>query len=187
MSRGTVRDHISSAILEAAANVISVQGESASMADVAGAAGIGRATLYRYFASREDLLRALATAAVDDASARLTAADLDSVPVAEALARVARAMVACGLKFSVLIDEPQYIDREDVDRRVGGPVRAVLRRGVEDGTLRHDLPMEVLVQLWGGLLAGAFRSMGELDNSVESASAAVISMFLQGATERTVG
>jgi AcrR family transcriptional regulator len=187
MTRGSVRDHIASAILEAAAAVIAEQGDSASMSDVAEAAGIGRATLYRYFASREDLLRALSAAAVDDASARLAAADLDLVPVPEALARMARAMLACGTTFSVIVDEPQYIDRDDLLRRVGQPIRAVLRRGMDDGTLRDDLPLEVLAQLWGGLLSGAIRSIGELDNGVERAGAAVSSLFLHGAEGPTAG
>lgn len=181
MTRGSVRDHISLAIVEAAAAVFAEQGDSASMSDVAEAAGIGRATLYRYFASREDLLRALSAAAVDDASARLVAADLDLVPVPEALARMARAMVACGITFSVIVDEPKYIDRDDMAHRVGRPIRAVLRRGMDDGTIRDDLPLEVVAHLWGGLLSGAIRSIGELDNGVERAGAAVTSLFLDGA------
>jgi len=182
MTRGMVRDRFSSSILEAAARVLSEHGAAASMSDVAEAAGIGRATLYRYFASREDLLRALSVAAVDDANARLVAADLDSVPVPEALARVARALVACGVTFAVITDEPQYLDREDLTRRVGGLVRAVLHRGIDDGTLRDDLPLDALYQLWGGLLMGASRSLGPLEHSIERAGAAATSLFLEGAS-----
>src|ERR1700683_663638 len=93
-----VRDHVSAAILDAAASVIAEHGEAASMADVAEAAGVGRATLYRYFASREDLMRALVKAAIDDASGRLVDADLENVPVPEALARLARVLVVSGFK-----------------------------------------------------------------------------------------
>jgi len=184
MTRGMVRDRLSSAILEAAATVLSEQGQAASMSDVAEAAGIGRATLYRYFASRDDLLRALSAAAVDEANARLLDGDLESVPVPEALARVARALVACGVKFAVIADEPQFLDREDLTRRVGTLVQAVLQRGIDDGTLRGDLPIDTLYQLWGGLLMGASRSMGPLDNSIERAGAAVSSLFLDGASRQ---
>jgi TetR/AcrR family transcriptional repressor of mexCD-oprJ operon len=178
-----VRDHITLAILEAAATVIGDQGESASMTEVAEAAGISRATLYRYFASREDLLRALSAAAIENARVRLMAADLEAVPVPEAVARIARAMVASAVNFSILISEPQYIDKDEVNLKIGGPIRAVLQRGMDDGTLRNDLPLELLTGLWGGLLGGALRSMsrGVHDVGVEAMSAAAASLFLRGA------
>jgi AcrR family transcriptional regulator len=177
----TVRDHVTTAILDAAAAVIAEHGEAASMADVAEAAGIARATLYRYFANRDELLRAIARAAIEDASARIAAADLEAVPVPEALARLARALVACGTKFAVIIENPLHIDREEAEQRFGEPIRAVLRRGMADGTLRSDIPVDGLAQLWGGLLQAAIRWSSELDGGVERTSAAMNSVFLHGA------
>jgi TetR/AcrR family transcriptional regulator, mexCD-oprJ operon repressor len=179
-----VRDHITTAILDAAAAVIAEHGEAASMADVADAAGIGRATLYRYFDNRDDLLRALTRAAIADASARLADADLEAVPVAEALARLSRAFVASGTKFAVIMDNPLHLDREDVERRIGDPLRALLRRGITDGTLRSDLPVEALAQLWGGLLQATIRWTNEVEGGVERTSAAMNSVFLHGAESR---
>jgi TetR/AcrR family transcriptional repressor of mexCD-oprJ operon len=179
----TVRDRFTTAILDAAAVVIAEHGEAASMADVAEAAGIGRATLYRYFATRDDLLRALTRAAIEDASARVADADLEAVPVPEALARLSRALVACGTKFAVILEKPLVID-EQVERGVGDPLRAVLRRGMTDGTLRSDLPVEALAQLWGGLLQAAIRWASQLDGGVERTSAAMNSVFLHGAERR---
>jgi AcrR family transcriptional regulator len=180
----TVRDHVTTAILEAAAAVIAEHGEAASMADVAEAAGIGRATLYRYFANRDDLLRALTRAAIEEASARVADADLEAVPVPEALARLSRALVACGTKFGVIMENPLHLDREEVERRFGDPLRAVLERGMTDGTLRSDLPVEALAQLWGGLLQAAIRWTTQLDGGVERTSAAMNSVFLHGAESR---
>jgi TetR/AcrR family transcriptional regulator, mexCD-oprJ operon repressor len=179
-----VRDHVTTVILDAAAAVIAEHGEAASMADVAEAAGIGRATLYRYFANREDLMRALTRAAIDEASARIAAADLDAVPVPEALARLSRALVACGTKFAVIIENPLHIEPEEAERRFGEPIRAVLQRGMTDGTLRSDIPVEGLAQLWGGLLQAAIRWSSELDGGVERTSSAMNSVFLQGAASR---
>jgi TetR/AcrR family transcriptional regulator, mexCD-oprJ operon repressor len=178
-----VRDHITLAILEAAASVIGDRGESASMTEVAEAAGISRATLYRYFASREDLLRALSAAAIEDARLRLVAADLESVPVPEAVARLARAMVGSAVNSSVILAEPQYIDKDEAELKIGVPIRALLQRGMDDGTLRNDLPLELLSRLWGGLLAGAVHSMSQQnhDMGVEGVSAAVTGVFLRGA------
>jgi TetR/AcrR family transcriptional repressor of mexCD-oprJ operon len=179
-----VRDLVSAAILDAAAAVIAEHGEATSMAEVAEAAGVGRATLYRYFASREELLRALTKAAINDASTRLVDADLEHVPVPEALARMTRALLVSGTKFIVIMDDPQHIDPEEVERRVGDPLRAVLSRGIEDGTIRQDFPVEFLAHLWGGMLVSTIRSMRELQIGVERASAAMSSVFLHGAESR---
>src|SRR2546426_519468 len=52
-------DRTAAAILDAAAHALSEHGSNANMADVAGAAGVSRATLYRYYPDREALLDVL--------------------------------------------------------------------------------------------------------------------------------
>ena len=64
-------DRTKAAILDAAAHALSEHGGRTSMADVAAAAGVSRATLYRYYPDREALLGALASRALADACARL--------------------------------------------------------------------------------------------------------------------
>ena len=53
--RQTLQHRVSAAILDGAAQIFAVQGEQASMNDVAEASGVARATVYRYFPSREAL------------------------------------------------------------------------------------------------------------------------------------
>jgi AcrR family transcriptional regulator len=80
-------------ILVAAARVL-VGREAADMAEVAAAAGIARGTLYRYFPTRESLLRALEAAVNEAATQRLAEANLDQVPVEEALLAIVGALCA---------------------------------------------------------------------------------------------
>jgi AcrR family transcriptional regulator len=181
VTRNAVRDHISSAILDAAAGVLSKKGDTASMEDVAAAAGMGRASVYRYFPRRDDLLCALAEAALEDAHRRITEADLDRTPVPEALARVARAMVACGTKFAVLTHDRSHIDRDRIEALIGRPVRAVFQRGQADGTLRADVTPDMLAELFGGLMQAAWQMTAREEFGVERASAAMTSLFLDGA------
>ena len=180
-----MRDHLRSMILDAAASVIAEKGEAASMSDVAAAAGVSRASLYRHFASRDDLLRGLSAAAIDDAGARLHDADLEGVSVLEAVARMSRALIACGVKYAVTTEQRSYLDADQVTRQIGEPVRAVFQRGIDDGTFRGDLSAEILSQLWGGLIDGAVRSLRRTGGGGEHASALVTSVFLEGATQRT--
>src|ERR671926_1972568 len=72
--RQALQERVAAAILEAAARVLAVGGEQTSMNDVAAAAGVARATLYRYFPSRQALLDELARVAADEAGARLASA-----------------------------------------------------------------------------------------------------------------
>src|SRR6266702_3724628 len=58
-------DRTTAAILDAAAHALAEHGSRANMADVAAAAGVSRATLYRYYRDREALLAALASSAVE--------------------------------------------------------------------------------------------------------------------------
>ena len=61
-------DRTAAAILDAAAHVLAERGAGANMAEVAAASGVSRATLYRYYPSREALLEALAAQALTPAS-----------------------------------------------------------------------------------------------------------------------
>ena len=54
-----IQDRVAEAILDVAANLLAGGGEAPSMADIAAAAGVGRATLYRHFPTREDLILAV--------------------------------------------------------------------------------------------------------------------------------
>src|SRR5919201_2396496 len=95
----TLRARVSAAILEAAAALLADRGEQASMADVAAAAGMARAPVYRYFPNKEALFEALGRVAVEEAGERLQAGRLEEVPVAEAFGRAVRALVAVGDPF----------------------------------------------------------------------------------------
>src|SRR5450759_3203600 len=104
MTRSTaIQDRVAEAILDVAADLLARDGEPPSMADVAAAAGVARATLYRYFPTRERLLQALAASALDATATRLAQADLDTVPVPEAIARIARVVAAAGSKYAAVI------------------------------------------------------------------------------------
>ena len=64
--RRAVGDRNRVAILEAAIGVLGAQPD-AGIAEVAAAAGVGRATVYRHFAAREELIEALRLHASEEA------------------------------------------------------------------------------------------------------------------------
>ena len=181
----TLRDRIAAGILDTAAALLAERGESASMAEIADAAGVSRATLYRYFPSRDALLRGLAEAASAELRERIADAELDTIPVQEAIARLTRGFVSAGSKYVALTHTGHKPpDSAQTQQDLAEPVHRLLRRGIADGTLRSDLPPELLVQVFGGLLETAIRISGPGGIRAEKASAAVISVFLDGSRPR---
>ena len=156
------------------------------MDDVADAAGVGRATLYRYFPNREALLHALVEDAIEEMALRLDEAEIDRVPVAEGVARTARALVAASSKYSFLSQETKHIaagvEASKVDECLGTPLRTLLKRGIDDGTLRSDWSEIEISRLFGGLLQAAVE-LTQDGIGVERAAAMVSTVFLQGVSK----
>jgi len=176
-----IHDRVAGAILDAAADLLAEGGEPPSMSDVAQAAGVARATLYRHFPTRERLLQALSAAARDAIAARLAEADLDAVPVSEAIARVARVIASGGSKYAAVADRfGTSDDAGDAEQQIGTIIKSLLRRGTDDGTLRGDLTVDELAVTLGSLLRAAARMTADHQAGVEKAAALVTSVFLHG-------
>ena len=185
MTRGAaIHDRVAASILDAAADLLARGGDPPNMSEVAEAAGIARATLYRYFPSREQMLKALSDAALRETTTRLAEADLDMVPVPEGVARLVRVIAAGGNKYSALVarSDPSTIGMGKAE--VTPFVEALLRRGVEDGTLREDITIAELTHVFRSLLESAARLAAERQVGVERAAALITSVFLQGAERR---
>ncbi len=176
-------DRTSAAILDAAARVFADDGTSANLAAVATTAGVSRATLYRYYKSREALLEALVVDAINEAARRLADAGLERASVEEAIERILRAFVSVGDRYAVLISDLPWYEKADKSQ-LQTPVRAVLTRGVETGVLRDDFSVVVLNELLGGAALSAIKLTQRHELGLEEASAAAASLFLDGARPR---
>ncbi len=154
------------AIIDATIEAIGERGiDGVHCEDVAARAGVGKATLYRRWPGKEDLLIA-AFAAMrrplpeprgesvrEDLIALLTviAADADDPRYAQQYALLHGA----GERYPRLV--ARYKERVVEPRR--DLVRAVLRRGIETGELRPDIDVEVAMLL----LTGAVMARGKHD------------------------
>jgi TetR/AcrR family transcriptional repressor of mexCD-oprJ operon len=178
----SIRERIAAAIVEAAARVFAEQGGQASMGEVAAAAGISRATLYRYFPNRELLLKELAQVSLTETGERLRAARLDGVPIPEGLIRAVRALVTVEDHYIVLAREHVQPDSAQFEQQLAAPLRALLERGQAAGEIRTDLSAAWLMEALVGLVASGLLSADTL--GTEEAVAAVSSLFLEGARAR---
>jgi AcrR family transcriptional regulator len=173
------------AILEAAARVLARRGDAATINEVALEAGVGRATLYRYFKTRDQLVSALWEVALAEVDERLEAARLEQVPFEEGVARLVRAVAAVGERYEVLLREQSHEELERGRELLGERVRALLERGQKSGALRRDIAPELIGEMFGGLVLAGIRRALETGLGIEEASAAVVSVFLDGSAART--
>jgi TetR/AcrR family transcriptional regulator, mexCD-oprJ operon repressor len=177
--RQALQQRVSAAILEAAARVLVAGGGRASMSDVATAAGVARATVYRYFPNRDALLAALAEAALADAAVRLSAARVEEVPAEEGIRRVVRAFVEVGDSFLAVARERVRPDPDEFERRLAAPVRRVIEGGQSSGSIREDVPSSWLTESLVGLVVSVLAARPLLGR--EDTIATIASVFLDGA------
>jgi TetR/AcrR family transcriptional repressor of mexCD-oprJ operon len=167
------------AIVAAAAHVFATQGTAANMTEIAAAAGVARATIYRYFRTREALLERVADVAVQDAGKRLSDAQLGRVDADEAAVRIVRALIDVGDYFSVLVHARERPNRAQYERAVLQPLRRVIERGQADRVFRTDIRAEPLANALLALVAAMLPSLGR--SGRDDAVAVISGFFLEGA------
>jgi AcrR family transcriptional regulator len=148
-------------ILEAALDALASDPE-ASMAEIAGRAGLVRATIYVHFPTRESLIEAVTERAIAEVTHAIVAAEPDRDDPAEALQRVLAAAWGELGRFHALVGINARQPRTEL-RRLHRPVLAFLQplieRGQYTGTFRSDVPTTWHLSM---LLAIIHTASGEL-------------------------
>jgi TetR/AcrR family transcriptional regulator, mexCD-oprJ operon repressor len=176
-------DRTRAVILDAAARVLGRRLDAA-MAEIADEAGVGRATLYRHFPTREALLQGVADTGIAELADAIAAAGLDELPVDRAIARVTGVFLRTGAKYAALISQVDEYRDPAAKQRVIRPVRDVIARGVRDGVLRADLPGDTLFEMFSALVERALWLTMADAATPEAAADAVVTVFLDGARQR---
>ncbi|MCK8681776.1 MULTISPECIES: TetR/AcrR family transcriptional regulator [Streptomyces] len=128
---------------------------TATMDEVARAAGIGRATLHRHFAGRDALVRALEALGLQECEAAVAAARLDEDSAEQALRRLIAEVEPVSGLLAFLVTENQLFEGEQVNEgwaRIDAAVAALFRRGQERGEFRIDLTPAWLTEAFYGLV-----------------------------------
>jgi AcrR family transcriptional regulator len=182
-------------IIEVAQSVFAECGLELEMNEVATRANLGVGTLYRHFANREDLLRAIVQRAVDDALTQMrSAASASDDPVVSL-----QALVSAGLHtqqqyrplFAVMRDPrlAKLLDfpyAQSIRTQFRETVRELIDHGIEVGVFRDDLDAEMAAITIMGSFISAIDLLGtsySLDELAQRFSHFLLTMFT-GKTEK---
>ncbi|MFB4426208.1 TetR/AcrR family transcriptional regulator [Streptomyces sp. QL37] len=151
----------------------------ASIASIAAEAGVDRRTVYRRFASREELLAAVYASRLEAVEQAIEDARLREAPVAVALHRYVENIIAVNRTWPV--DLARMLADDEVRARRDASVREVdsfLRRATDEGLLRSDAPAGWAGVLLPQLMHLASRQMPDL--SAARAADLVVDTLLRG-------
>jgi AcrR family transcriptional regulator len=160
-------EHNKAKILDAAAACLS-RSTTASVAEIAQAAGLGRVTVYGHFPSREALVEATLARLLDQGEAVLAGLDLSGDPrqalrtlIESSWRLIADASAVLEVAHSTLPPEPI----RELHAKPAQRVEELIRRGQSEGAFRTDLPPAWLVSVLYHILKGAAAdiSAGRLD------------------------
>jgi AcrR family transcriptional regulator len=182
-AKHSIHDRTRAAIIEAAARLVGDEGLGAKLDSVAEYAGVSRATLYRYFSSRDELVQALIDAAYADVIERVRDANIDDVPFPEAFARLARAVAQTGSHFVVLQSTAVAVPVPHLDEEFEQALDNLFDRGKSEGFLRADLSTPWLRAAYRGINIEATRHAAAQGLGAESTAALVVDQFLTGAAK----
>lgn len=147
------------AILRAAAGVLA-RDRTATLADVAAAADVGRTTLHRYFSDRSILINAAIAASFRDVEQATADAALDQGTPREAMRRLVAALVSVGDQLVFLFGDPRVLQDHGGAAPRGlpppdDPVIALIVRGQADDQFDPDLsPAWIQHVLWALVYTG---------------------------------
>lgn len=186
--------HVRSDAAHNAQHIVAVAGRlltadpSVGMAEVAAAAGVGRATVYRHFPSRDALLSAIYESGISTAEEAMRDCRLDEGTATDALSRLTHAWldVIDRFAFTQIVTQTAHLQSQEHNARqeaiFAEPLHALVARGQAAGEFSIALTAAWILMTFGALLhqAGLAISAGSLTH--DDAPDFVLQTLLHGVT-----
>lgn len=157
---------------------------TAGMGQIAASAGIGRATLYRHFPTREDLLAAIDARAIDDTERAIADSRLDQDSASQALRRLIAALLEVGDRYRFLVAEGAVElteeQRETRQQRLAAPLFALVDRAQASGEWSRSLSPAWMLTVLGAVITSAVREVAADRLDRDQAAEVVTTTLLDG-------
>lgn len=170
------------AILDAAAEVFS-QNPGASLQEIADRAGVGRATLYRYFPTREALMRELALEALSQTDEVTAPIREQALTAKAALEAVIAAVIPLGDRFHFLSSEWAVGQDPDVVSIYARQLRELaetVEQAKTEGAIATDIPTRWVVSAIDTLIYTAWSVVQKGDMTQRDATAMTLKTLFKG-------
>lgn len=169
------------AIIEAAFALYN-ENPSASLADIADRAGVGRATLHRHFKGRDDLMRVLASQAIEEIDAVALDAFSQSASSIDALQKVMAAIIPLAnrqwfLAYENFGDEPEI--SKAYKRQLNG-TEQLIASAKKEGAIKSGLPDSWLARVYDNLIFAAWEMIQEQELTPKQAEQFAWITFCEG-------
>ncbi len=168
------------AILKAVAAVITDDGLSLSMGELAEKAGVGRATLYRYFPNRNQLLESIRDMALEEISDVITKTAASNLKTREALAQISRSILNKAELGVLFIREKVVMDQPLIERLLLSPIDQLFIEAQNDKVITSSVKPRTLTTYFLGLLRTGSLLVVQEDSSPEEAAADIINLIFHG-------
>lgn len=177
-----IRPQTRSAIVEAAFQLYKSD-PNASVADIAKLAGVGRATLHRYFPSRDDLTVELALIAIKELDEAAETAAEKAASYTEAIKLVLFALIPLADRHWFLInqtvDDESAVQREYT--RQAQETAELIDHAKLEGGLNPQVPTQWLCEVFDGLLFAAWEMVRKENATAKQAAELAWNSFINGA------
>ena len=153
------------------------------MLEIASASGIGRATLYRHFPTREALIVAITKQALDETEKAVEASRLEEGTAAEALIRLISALIDIGDRYRFLLSQGKAMveeQRQGHGMRFSAAVEALFRRGQASGEFSALLSPSWMATIFGSLVVTVIHEVATGNLDQPQARATVSHAMLHG-------
>lgn len=172
-------------ILDHAARLL-VDDPTVGMSEIATAAGVGRATLYRHFATREELVEAIGDRALEETDRAIDASRLEEGTAVEAFRRLITALFEVGDRYIFLLRQSTSNAQAEEGitgamDRIGTRLVSFFERGQANGEFSKTLPATWMTAMTGLVIVAVAHSVmtGRLaaEQSVDVATETLLNGF----------
>jgi AcrR family transcriptional regulator len=167
-------------IIETAIHVFALD-PSAGMNEVAARADVGRATLYRHFPSRDDLMAAIKAQARHEAITAVESCPLDDGSAVDCIESIVRSVLQLGDRYRFISNWRAEGDEHPEPReRISAALAAAIERGQRRGEITRSVPPDWAALAIRSLMLAAIEEMSAGGMSERDAERLVNRVVIQG-------